>query len=439
MRVDVSHDRALALIPLVSRGRSLGVLEVSAPREVLEEGWGVLDVIANQAAITLHNVSEQRRLRGQLETLQAVATLGRDLAKAREPEGAVKLAARFMAEQLGLPVAAWFASASSGWMVLISAMGLGPRKRRELRSEVGVVPRSALSRSPERDALVRRFAGALGAQDIATIEAGDALLLVAPAPDSPRSTLDAVGSLLADTLPHIASMVRVEQRNRQLDVGIAWIAHELRGPVLGVKAALESLAQTRRAPSFDAAVLRRSVQELERLAGTTEGILGWAVGARPLNRKSVDLIDLLEATVDSCRLETGKDSILLLASEPVIVRADPVHLRVAVTNLVRNALTFSEQGSKVEVIVELGDGWVTVGVKDDGPGIPPSERASIFDPFVRGTAFSRSHSGSGLGLFIARRIVEAHKGRIWIESEGQGAMFVMQLPAARRATRRCAS
>jgi signal transduction histidine kinase len=111
-----------------------------------------------------------------------------------------------------------------------------------------------------------------------------------------------------------------------------------------------------------------------------------------------------------------------------MVKADPAHLRGAIGNLVRNALLYAPPDSEIAVVVESDGGVVTVQVQDQGPGLPEGKQEQIFDPFVRG---ENSHRGGrGLGLFIARRVVEAHGGTISAESKGKGATFRVRLPAS---------
>jgi K+-sensing histidine kinase KdpD len=106
---------------------------------------------------------------------------------------------------------------------------------------------------------------------------------------------------------------------------------------------------------------------------------------------------------------------------------------------VRNAVAYSDPGSTVVVeIVDEGT-RLRLSVRDQGPGIPVGERETIFDPFVRGEAGSRRGRGSGLGLFITRRVVEAHGGTVWLDPGYPGADFQMVLPVDRREAPRFAS
>jgi signal transduction histidine kinase len=112
------------------------------------------------------------------------------------------------------------------------------------------------------------------------------------------------------------------------------------------------------------------------------------------------------------------------------VQADTGHLRSAVANVIRNALVYSPSESTVTVTVRSTDGRATLTVRDQGPGVPSAEQDSIFDPFIRGSAARLVRTGNGLGLFIARRVMEAHGGRIWLGSPRRGSVFHLELPLA---------
>jgi signal transduction histidine kinase len=118
-------------------------------------------------------------------------------------------------------------------------------------------------------------------------------------------------------------------------------------------------------------------------------------------------------------------------AERISVPGSPKHLRVAITNLIRNALYYSPPGESVEVAIQQLTRSIRITVTDKGPGVPQGQHRSIFDPFVRGLGGTSPRSGRGLGLFIAKRVVEGHRGRIWTDTRERGAKFVIELPRAK--------
>jgi signal transduction histidine kinase len=191
---------------------------------------------------------------------------------------------------------------------------------------------------------------------------------------------------------------------------------------------VERLLQTNAETDKKQDLLRQLHDELGQLAGLADELLWWAVGAGPLQRRSIDLSRLVRDVVRSCDAGSGDNRVTISAPQGIMVRADASHLRGAIGNLVRNALAYAPSETDVSVAVESADGVVTVQVRDHGPGLPEGKQQQIFDPFVRG---ENGHPGGrGLGLFIARRVVEAHGGTISAESSGGGATFRVHLPVS---------
>jgi signal transduction histidine kinase len=254
--------------------------------------------------------------------------------------------------------------------------------------------------------------------------------------------LDAISCHLAVALQNLSHHAEIEreietlrqasrlgsaQRAEQLDMGIAWTAHELRAPLLGLRAVLDLLL-LRGTETRELETLRLSLRELDQLVGMSETLLAWASGARPLELRWTDVVRVVEEAAESCRLETGESKILVLAPDHALAWIDPVPVRAAIVNLLRNAVAFAHEGTKVEVNVEDAGDRLVVSVKDEGPEIPAAERRAIFDPFVRGPVSALKRNGSGLGLFIARRVVEAHGGSIWVDSDRAETTFHVLLP-----------
>ena len=114
----------------------------------------------------------------------------------------------------------------------------------------------------------------------------------------------------------------------------------------------------------------------------------------------------------------------------VTVRADRARLGQVLANLLGNALKFTPEGGRIEVVVAESDGEARVEVADTGPGIPPADRARVFERFWRGPA-AAGVSGRGVGLAVVDEIVRAHGGRMGVtDNDGSGARFIVALPAA---------
>ena len=148
-----------------------------------------------------------------------------------------------------------------------------------------------------------------------------------------------------------------------------------------------------------------------------------------------DVRDVVGQVVQSAQEAgaNGHSFVVDLPSEPLAANADPDKLRQVFSILLDNALKYSREGGKVTVGVELKRDTVEVSVADEGIGIPQADQDQIFRKFYRGAdAEARiGASGTGLGLFIARGLVTAMGGRIWVESrEGEGSTFAFELPAA---------
>lgn len=257
--------------------------------------------------------------------------------------------------------------------------------------------------------------------------------------EGPRRELEGAAPEIAALACQLAGRLAADDRSRpdasaeRGDGGLGWAAHELVGPVLAVKAALDTVASR---DDVDPLV-ELSALELERVVANAKGILGLAAGTRGPDRRPVDVVEVVEDVVSASRLQDPDGRVVLLAPGSAVAPIDPTFLRISVGNLVRNALLYSEEG---EVFVEVADegGEVRVSVTDGGPGIQPSERAAIFHEFSRGAA-SSGRPGSGLGLFITRRLVEALGGRIVVDLGERGAAFHISLPREGRSLQRSAS
>jgi signal transduction histidine kinase len=154
-------------------------------------------------------------------------------------------------------------------------------------------------------------------------------------------------------------------------------------------------------------------------------------GKVALNKRLCDIGTLCREVIEDQRLLTEREIVLHAPENPVAIQVDPERITQVITNLVSNALKYSPAKSKVEVYLKREDVWVLLEVKDYGKGINKELQEHIFETFYRTPdAQSSSKRGLGLGLAIAKDIVERHEGRIWCESEpGHGSSFFVKLPA----------
>jgi two-component system, OmpR family, sensor kinase len=251
---------------------------------------------------------------------------------------------------------------------------------------------------------------------------------VGTSPAAAQATVGLVRLMLETTLQQLASVRTAERRNEQLDLSMAWTAHEVKSPLVGAMAALERARLAPDEGSDDA--LARAQRELEQLSRLVDDLLNWAVLGEPIGTEPLDLVPLVHEAVAACDVQGAAERVRVLAPPSVDVSASPSHLRGALANVVRNALLYSPADSAVTVTVASRDGLTWVTVRDEGSGVPEAEREWIFDPFARGVSAPRE--GKGLGLFIARRVIEAHGGSIWIEPSEEGSTFRIQLPGRQR-------
>jgi K+-sensing histidine kinase KdpD len=146
-----------------------------------------------------------------------------------------------------------------------------------------------------------------------------------------------------------------------------------------------------------------------------------------LHRRATEMCDLLEnVTVRMAALDHGR--IMLDARARVTLKIDALRIERVVANLLQNALLYSPDETQVLVKLDVSEQAVRVTVRDRGPGIPRDEIHEVFDQYRRGTA-GHPHDGNGLGLFVSKEIVEAHGGRMGVESTpGLGSEFFFELP-----------
>src|SRR5213078_4877217 len=238
-------------------------------------------------------------------------------------------------------------------------------------------------------------------------------------------------TIRAQTEAIAATRARLAESEKLAALGqlAAAVAHEVRSPLAVIRSAAQGLAESlprddeeaRRAYSFITA-------EIDRLGNVVNSLLAFA---RPLrvDARPVSVHELFDRALLLAHEELQGKALRVRRDEPPLlpeVRADGDLICQVLLGLLANAAEAAPSGGEVALAAAAADGAVEIAVADSGPGVPPELRARIFEPF-----FTTRPRGTGLGLAVARHIVEAHGGRIDVgERTGGGARFTLRLPVA---------
>ena len=250
---------------------------------------------------------------------------------------------------------------------------------------------------------------------------------------------DEVGQLATAFNRMSEELEHLEQSRRDL---VANVSHELKTPITAIRAHLENLLDGVEQPAPE--TLQVMLAQSERLGRLVEALLDLSKlesGEVPLRREDVTLeplVDQVVSEIEVARPERGVRLERELARDLPAVDADRERVHQVLFNLVDNAVRFTPPGGEVRVSAYRHNGSVEIKVADTGVGIPAEHLPRLFERFYRvDTARSREDGGTGIGLAIARSVVEMHGGHIRAESElGRGSTFTFDLPVAPAAKNR---
>jgi NtrC-family two-component system sensor histidine kinase KinB len=239
---------------------------------------------------------------------------------------------------------------------------------------------------------------------------------------------------VAILLQDVTRLMRFDELKSNL---VATVAHEFRTPLTSLRMALHLCLEQAVGPITEkqADLLYVARQDTERLQQIVDELLDLSriqSGRIELHQRSVDAASIARDAAQAFRAPAEAKGIELrlelLPSLGTVV-ADPERIDLAFANLVGNAVKYSPGGGRIAISAERHDGVVRYAVTDNGPGVPPELRQAIFEKFFRRPGATTP--GAGLGLFIAKEIVEAHAGKIGVEGEpGAGSTFWFELPAS---------
>ena len=251
---------------------------------------------------------------------------------------------------------------------------------------------------------------------------------------TPVSTDEGAVIGVAILLQDVTRLMRFDELKSNL---VATVAHEFRTPLTSLRMALHLCLEQAVGPITEkqADLLYVARQDTERLQQIVDDLLDLSriqSGRIELHPRVVDAASLARDATQPFRgpAETkGIDLRLELLPSLGAVVADPERIELAFSNLVGNAVKYTPPGGRIAVSAARRDGTVRYAVSDSGPGVPPELRQAIFEKFFRRPGATAP--GAGLGLFIAKEIVEAHSGKIGVEGKaGEGSTFWFELPGA---------
>jgi signal transduction histidine kinase len=247
--------------------------------------------------------------------------------------------------------------------------------------------------------------------------------------------LDEVGQLAAAFNRMSGELEDLERSRRDL---VANVSHELKTPIAAIRAHLENLADG--VEQADPRTLQVMLAQTERLTRLVEQLLDLSrleSGEVPFHREIVAIAPLVSRVISEITIGRAISDVRLNAdvSDDLVAEADPERIHQVLFNLVDNAVRFTPPGGEITITARHHDDRVAVRVADTGVGIAAEHLPRVFERFYRVDASrSRDDGGTGIGLAIARSIVEGHGGRIVAESHpGHGSTFTFDLPAAMEA------
>jgi len=250
---------------------------------------------------------------------------------------------------------------------------------------------------------------------------------------------------IVDITERVQAEEALRESARRKDEFLATLAHELRNPLAPVMSSLEILDQAGDDPAVRApacATMKRQLSLMVRMIDDLFDASRIARGRLELRREAAELAEVVGTAVEACRplADSLKHRIeVALTPEPVLLDADPARLAQVFGNLLSNACKYTEPGGRISICARREGPDVLVSVKDPGIGIARDKLGEVFEMFTQvDRSLSRSQGGLGIGLTLAKRLVEMHGGTLSADSQGlgRGSEFTVRLPVRTEATQR---
>jgi len=242
------------------------------------------------------------------------------------------------------------------------------------------------------------------------------------------------GNLL-NIIATVRDITRFREAEELKSTFISVISHELKTPVALIKGYVGTLR--REDANWDREIVKDSLavieEEADRLTGLIENLLDASrlqAGGLSISSSDVALDAIAKRIAERFQTQSSIHIINVdIADNFPIINGDETRLEQVLSNLISNAIKYSPQGGEILISGQVRPNQVIICVSDDGPGVAPEDIPHIFDRFYRSSNAKRTTKGAGLGLYLARAVIEAHGGRIWVDPRpGNGARICFSIP-----------
>ena len=257
-------------------------------------------------------------------------------------------------------------------------------------------------------------------------------------------TTSQIGEAVQTNLSYILilhDLSKEEELERMKFDFVSMASHELKTPLTSIVGYLSVFVNENKdkLPKEEWELVNRSLIAAQQLFTLVQNLLNVNKIEREqitITPQSLDFLPILSKCVEDLKNQATLKNISLILNKPnnlPQVLADPIRVSEVVTNLVANAINYTNPGGKVDISVAISPSEVTTSVSDTGVGIPKEAMPHLFTKFFRvSNTMQQASKGTGLGLYIAKSIIEKHNGKIWVESvEGKGSIFYFTLPVAK--------
>ncbi|MCL6431082.1 MAG: GAF domain-containing protein [Anaerolineae bacterium] len=415
---------AVMLVPMTVRTRPIGMLGVCSSQR---DAFAAVDprplrILADQAAAAIEKARLYAEIRRQKRHMEAVIHHMADGVVVLGPDGRVMSVNPAAERMLGLEEAEVL-----GWLPVEGV------EDTRLQGLASVCRPLEPEESVHHPALL----------DAGSSDARPEVVVFTPRPRVLKvlsSPIYAESGEFGGEIRVLHDVTREREVEQMKDDFVSTVSHELRTPLFSIKGFVDLILKGKVPdPAVQQEFLSRVLEQANHLSAIVSDLLDTArleSGRLELTRSAVDLRQVIQhALTNVGALAQSREVSITLHAPPDLPPAwgDARRLEQVVTNLLSNACRFSHTGGRVQVRCEADGDHIIVHVADDGIGIPPEAIPHLFDKFYQvDSSLTRRAGGTGLGLHIARRIIEAHGGQVTVQSEvGKGSVFSFTVPVAR--------